>query len=206
MIGLIKKDWLMIKSNLLTFIIMIGIVTYLAFTGSNMFFMIPFMGFILYFSTFSYDEYNKWDAYSITLPGGRKNIVLSKYIGTLIIILISSIITVGLIFVIKNLGVQIDMDGFLEQELGMLFAIILIMSFAYPFIYKFGVEKSRIGLMVVSFGIAGLATLALQKISIPTELINILDKYGFIVFTLGSLLSVIISYLISKNIYSKKEF
>ena len=93
MTGLIKKDLLMIKSNLKMILVILFVFFIMALQGEfDISFVPEFIVVMLFISTFSYDEYNKWDAYAITLPNGRNSVVASKYLATLILITISIII------------------------------------------------------------------------------------------------------------------
>ena len=86
--GLIKKDLLMIKNNLKIVIIIFFVFFIMALQGEvDISFAPSLISVMLFMSTFSYDEYNKWDAYVITLPNGRKEAVKAKYISTFIVIL-----------------------------------------------------------------------------------------------------------------------
>ncbi|MDE5540007.1 MAG: ABC-2 transporter permease, partial [Bacilli bacterium] len=90
MLGLIKKDLFMIKSNLKILVILFVVYGLMAYQGEmSLSFVLPFMSVMIMISTFSYDTYNKWDAYSITLPNGRKNSVRAKYLATLLLIIIT---------------------------------------------------------------------------------------------------------------------
>ena len=85
MLGLIKKDLLMIKGNIKTLAIIFVVFTIMAINGNGNFAFIPaFMSVMIVMSTFSYDEYNKTDGFITSLPNGKKNAVKSKYISTLI--------------------------------------------------------------------------------------------------------------------------
>ena len=61
---------------------------------------------MIFITTFSYDEYNSWDAYAISMPVSRKDIVKSKYIASIILIFIAVIFTIiisliiGLIYIL----------------------------------------------------------------------------------------------------------
>ena len=67
MLGLIKKDLLMIKSNFKLILIMLVVFFIMALQGEFDISFIPtFIIAMLFMTTFSYDEYNKWDAYAIT--------------------------------------------------------------------------------------------------------------------------------------------
>ena len=151
MIGLIKKDLLMIKSNLKLVFVMLFVFFIMALQGDfDISYVPPFIIVMLFMSTFSYDEYNNWDAYAITLPGGRKSIVKSKYITSLFLTLLSAVITVllnCLISVINNT----DVNEFISSLLGSICAIVIIQSIMYPLIFKFGMEKGRIVLFILVF-------------------------------------------------------
>ena len=78
MVGLIKKDLLMIKSNLKMVLIMLVVFFIMALQGEfDISFVPPFIVVMLFMSTFSYAEFNKWDASAVTLPHGRKTVVQS---------------------------------------------------------------------------------------------------------------------------------
>lgn len=85
MLGLVKKDLLMIKGNIRQVILFLVVFLILAFQENNIIVIVPvFVSMMVFITTFSYDEYNKWDAYAIALPISRKNIVKSKYIASVI--------------------------------------------------------------------------------------------------------------------------
>ena len=89
MLGFIKKDIAMIKSNFKLIGILIVVYTIMGLMGEvDISFILPFMSVMIMISTFSYDNYNNWDAYSISLPNGRKNSVKAKYIATILMILV----------------------------------------------------------------------------------------------------------------------
>ena len=69
MLGLIKKDFFMIKSNLKTMIIIFIAYFIMMIQGNlEMTFIIPIIGIILFISTFSYDDFNNWNSYVVTIP------------------------------------------------------------------------------------------------------------------------------------------
>ena len=206
MLGLIKKDFLIIKNNLKLIIVMLMVFFIMALGGQfNISFIPTFIIVMLFISTFSYDEYNNWDAYAITLPGGRKSIVKSKYIASLFLTLLSAVITVllnYLISVINNTAV----NELISSLLGSICAIVIIQSIMYPLIFKFGMEKGRIVLFILVFVMVGVITLLKNIIKIPTILVVLFNNYWFIVIPIILVISLLISYKISEKIYLKKEF
>ena len=209
MVGLIKKDLLMIKSNLKMVLIMLVVFFIMALQGEfDISFVPPFIVVMLFMSTFSYDEFNKWDAYSVTLPNGRKNVVKSKYVASLILTIVTIILTIILNSLVGLINNNLEFDKFISTIMGCVFGVILIQSIMYPFIFKYGMEKGRIGLFVISFAIVGIIGLlsSVLKINIPTNVVTFFDNYWFVIIPLISIVLLLISYKISEKIYLKKEF
>ena len=101
MLGLIKKDFFMLKGNFKTWLILLFVYIVMAFQElMSLSFLLPFMCVVTMLSTFSYDSYNKWDAYVCSLPDGRKNSVRAKYIATLLLIFVTVLITTILTVII----------------------------------------------------------------------------------------------------------
>ncbi len=209
MYGLIKKDFLMIKQNLkiLMFVFIVFIGTSII-NESDMTFMLPFMTVMISISTFSYDNYNKWDAYAITLPNGRKNVVRAKYISTLAFVIMSFIISFISLLIMQKCVDNINLDIALVELVGCLFAVFLIMSIMFPIMYKYGIEKGRIVLFLLSFGVTGIAVLILKNIdlNISSNVIDFFNNYYKILIPIITGLLIFASYNISEKIYSKKEF
>lgn len=204
MLGLIKKDLLLIKGNLkavgMIFIIIIGMAF---FQEANLAFVPSFVSTILFMSTFSYDEYNKWDSYAITLPNGRKNIVGAKYITTFILLFISTLLAIILstgIGIVRN---EFHIGETLITMAGSIFATVLLVSIIYPIIFKFGNEKGRIAMFIIAFLGASLFAFLLKSLTISEDVI---EHYGFIFLVIVSIITLLGSYLLSKHIYRKKEF
>ncbi len=210
MLGFIKKDFAMIKSNFKLIGILIVVYTVMGlFEEIDISFILPFISVMIMISTFSYDNYNKWDAYSISLPDGRKNSVKSKYVATILMILIISIITIILSFIISYINTKtINYEEILISMLGTIFGTLLVLTFMYPVIYKFGVEKARIGIFVTIFGLAIIGGLLSKYIDISfiTKLLSFLEDYLIIILIAVTIIMVYISYKISEKIFSKKEF
>lgn len=195
------------KGNLKLIIIMLVVFFIMALQGQfNISFIPSFIIVMLFMSIFSYDEYNNWNAYAITLPGGRKNIVKSKFVAGLFLTLLSIIITVVLNCLVSVINSNLKFDDFVSTLLGSVSAIALIQAIMYPFIFKYGMEKGRIILFVLSFAIVGIIVLFSKVINIPLDIISFFNNYWFIIVPIILTISLFISYKISKKIYLKKEF
>ena len=210
MLGLIKKDFLLIKANLKSMIIIFVIYIMLAFQGTlDATFIIPLIGIILFLSTFSYDDFNNWNSYAVTLPNGRKNVVRAKYIVSIILMIILAVVAffigIGISYIKTN---SINLDEIISSLMGTMLSIVIINSLLYPIVFKFGATNGRIILFAVVFGIAGIGTLIAQFIDMAPiiNIINKLDNYLLIVIPIIYIILLGISYLISSKIYQNKEF
>ena len=210
MIGFIKKDLCMIKSNFKLIRILFIIYVIMGFLGEmDISFILPFMCVMIMISSFSYDNYNKWDAYSVSLPNGRKNSVKSKYITTILMTLIVSVITTLLSFAISYVNTQtINYEQILVTMFGTIFGTLIVLTFMYPIIYKFGVEKARIGIFLIVFGIVIIGSLVANYIDLSNILkyLAFLEDYLIIILIIIAIIMVYVSYKISERVFSKKEF
>lgn len=210
MLGLIKKDLLMIKSNIKTIIIMIFVFLVMTINEGETFIFIPtFISMMLMMSTFSYDEYNKTDAYITSLPNGKTNAVTSKYLATLIVVVLSLILSFALSYFAGISQGNLDLEDITMTTLGCGASVLILQSILYPTIYKLGIEKGRISIFVIVFSIVGLGTILMKNglsIKIPTSIMTLLNNYGMIIIPLIVLIILFISYKISVHIYKQKEF
>ncbi len=210
MLGFIKKELLMIKGNfksiwlILIIYLLIGI-----FNKMDVSFILPFICTVIMISTFSYDNLNSWDAYAFTLPNGRKNLVKSKYLVTILTILFFSILSIPLSILITHLNnLPVNYLEILVTLFGAIFGTLFIISIMYPIIYKLGIEKARITIFVIIFGIAIVGAILIQFVNfefIP-NIISTLSNYLIPILIIILILSVLISYFISLKIVSKKEY
>ena len=78
----------------------------------------------------------------------------------------------------------------------------------FPLIFKFGVEKGRIGLFVGVFAIAALLGFIFTGVDLEnaTGFIEFFNKYYYILLPLAIIILLMGSYFVSKRIYLKKEF
>ncbi len=210
MIGLIKKDILVLKSNFKILIPIFVIYIFMAFQGMlDISTLLSFLSVMLMMSTFSYDNLNKWDAYAVTLPNGRKNLVKAKYLATVIVILLTSLVATIVSFIITiNKGENINYQYIFITLGATIFATFLFQALMYPIIFKFGLEKARLILFILIFGLIFLGGFLINKIDF-SFLAAVIDYFSnFIVLILLGLglLVLIGSYIVSVNIYLKKEF
>lgn len=213
MLGLIKKDLYLVKGNIKRILVMLVIFGLMSFQGSiDISFIVPFMCTMIFITTFSYDEYNKWDAYAITLPNGKKNVVKSKYFTSILLIIISVILTLCLSIVLGLLKSGINIDNLISSNLGVTFGLVLLNSIMFPMIFKYGVEKSRIVLFVIVALFTAMISIVIAFLkdiltdSLVNNIVIFFNNYGFIILPLIMIIFLYLSYILSVKIYNKKEF
>lgn len=203
MTGLILKDFLNLKRHLkiylilITFYLILGIANKdFAMFGS----MITVFAAIMPITSMAYDEKNNWDRYALTMPISRKDLVLSRYVFGAIFLLIAFVITLVL-------NLMLGSGTFFEDILANLEILalgIIIMAVIFPAIFKLGVEKGRVFMMLVLFTPA-IAMVLLSKIGFTLsdgESVKALLYFLPVIAVAAFALSI----LISISVYGKKEF
>lgn len=158
------------------------------------------------FEALKHDGESGWNKYEITLPIKRSNIIKSKYITFLILLMISILLT----FLILYIACIFDLLSFTKLFFSFSFrgmGIILCMAaLIYPLTYLLGTAKSDaiiLGSIGFAFGVFGLTS---TLIPIVFRNNQDLDQAFSVTFLLISILFFIISYYIAKHIYKRKEF
>ena len=207
--GLIVKDLLLIKENIKQLVLFVLVFVFIGLQGNQILVFVPaFLSMMMFLSTFSYDDYNKWNSYAVTLPNGRKNIVKAKYIASICLSAFAILFTYLLITISGMMNHHLNLEETAVTLLGCWSAVVLLQSFMYPLIFKVGLEKGRIFLFVFFIGVSALLGLVFQniKISLPVEVISFLNHYLVIIFPFVMIILLYISYKISEKIVQKKEF
>ena len=212
--GLILKDLLNLRKNLKTIIIMCLFYTLLFSTLNPTFLsgMITILFAMQILTTFSYDDYSKWNMYALSLPITKKQLVLSKYIlGISFIIFggVFSFILTSLLSLFKGSFILGDLIASIIGSTGIMILMILILL---PLIFKYGVERSRIMLLAI-FAIPTVLILIISKVLALTgipfpseEQLNALLPVICIIATLILIAGSYVSYMISVKIVTKKEY
>ena len=132
----------------------------------------------------------------------------SKYIASVILWLIALLVTVVITVIMGIIGQNINYFEMFGMILGCVFSIVLLEAIMFPLIFKFGVEKGRIGLFVGVFAIAALLGFIFTGVDLEnaTGFIEFFNKYYYILLPLAIIILLMGSYFVSKRIYLKKEF
>lgn len=205
---MIKKDLYLIMNNRKLFYIVFVVYLFMSFVSNQDYTLfIPFILLMMFLSSFSYDEFNNWNGYGAVLPHGRENIVKGKYVTALILLALSTVISLLLSLTVGAFKNSLDLSFSITTVVGIDSVLLLLISILFPVIFKFGYEKGRIALFIVSFGISGIVILLgrVLKIRIPVSAVTFFVKYGL--YLAAAIMIVILygSYRLSRKIFLNKE-
>lgn len=216
--GLIIKDILQLKNYKKTLIVFILIFTLTSISGTdgtgNMLAIMLTLGFGMFsMASFNYDELNKADRYILTFPLTKKQVVLSKYILVIGSTVIGSILGTILGFIVTfAINKQVsNIEELILAGLGGILGIGLIEAIQIPCVYKWGAEKGRIQMVIVTAFVALLTGGVMfigEKVNIQFTSNNILDmlsRFLPLIFIVVTIVMYYISYKVAYKIYEKKE-
>ncbi len=201
--GLILKDFINLKKQfrIVGLIILFYYIFSMMTNNSSMFgTMVTVVFAMLPITAISFDEKANWDKYALTMPVSRAEMVISKYI----LGIIASLISVVLNYIAQLLlGTEVNGDSILM--ISMVFcASILFFSILLPIMFKFGVEKGRLMMVIVLMLPTFIVLLFKDNFNFTLNQ-DLLDKamYGLPLLIIAIL---ILSMLLSIKIYKSKEF
>ena len=200
--GLILKDLYGLKQQLKIYIIIAVVWLLIAVTTRDMSFfsgLVMMFTFLVPITSLAYDEKSRFDAYALTMPVKRSDIVLSKYLLSLIC---------GTVCALAGFFVNvICMNDIFETAVATLILLcvgIFFSSIVLPLLFRFGVEKGRTIMMAVLLLPVILALLFSKfDVAIPE---NEFIKYSLLFVPVITAVVFFVSFQISKKIYEKKEF
>lgn len=204
--GLIKKDILNLKKYGWSVLMITALYVVFSLTLKDPEFMggmVVLMFSMIAVTSFSYDNVSGWDKYVITMPVSRRAVVKSKYILALMLSLLGAALPAIIGIVMGLINQAADIAKQLVISAGLLGIGILFLCIMLPLIFKFGVDKSRIIVLVV-FAIPFAAAFALNQtgITLPTQ-----DQFMRILAYSPLMLAALLafSYFLSCYFYSEKE-
>ncbi len=207
--GLMLKDLLNMRKYLKTLGVIVGVMlvmglcmgeaSFVAGIGAMLSAMVTIVG-------FSYDENSHWDAYGMTLPIARKQYIAAKYLLALLFFALSALTGMGMTAAVQLVSGSISWPDVLGAGLGSLLVGPLAFSILSPCICRFGVERSRLAMMMVFLLPTGLIMLwARQGGKVPSLSPDLLQALPWLAL-LALLVLFVFSYFLSVKIYEKKDF
>lgn len=203
MIGLFIKDLLNLKSQLRVILLLLGVYSLFAISSDNSAMLggiIAIMGVMIPITALGYDEKAKWDKYALSMPLSRTDLILSKYLLG---------IAFSVVGFILNFLISLWI-GFTSYKESLILSMLLLsaglffLSFVLPPMFKYGVEKGRIVMMLLIFSpTAFLLILKNMNVKLPSA--DLIEKFWYILPAF-SVLVLFASIVLSVKIYSRKEF
>ncbi len=214
--GLIIKDLCVIKNQMRSLLLILVFFVFISIINKDatfILFLVPFYMIMILITTFSYDEFNKWECYCNSLPLSRKEIVKAKYLlfnATSLIVLVLGILAS---IIVPSFIENTTFESIYASIIGVAFGICLVISLLIPFYYKFGSNKGRI-MLFLTITILALIIGIITSLDIfnNVELMNMINSLNNLSIGMFTLLLIIvtviimtISYYISVRIYNNKE-
>ena len=207
MTGLIRKDFLVMRKALKSYLLLVGFYIFLAYLDLfDYSFIITFVQVVLAvlpITAFAYDEQAKWDRYAMALPLGRRGVVRARYLFVLVLALLTMALGLagtGLLYLVRQ-----------ADPLEMF--ITLMVSSAIGLSYKLGAERARPYLYAIIF-IPVVAVVLLARAGVlDVSLLKGMDLLApaalagsAVLLPLGGLAGLFLSYLVACRIAADKEF
>lgn len=220
MLGLLYKDqatiWSSYRKN---FLLIVFLYTAMAFTMDMpfMLFALLFIGGLYTTSALVFDEQSHWDTYARTLPLSPRQIVGAKYLLALFW-MAGSFVLVYLLLTLCDLFRGQVAENLLYNLTGCLVTLGLVMAYyalSYVLSYKIGAVKARSGVILaiaLIIAIALVSSRALEEVSYSFfYALPVLDETALLGLLAGGSLAIglvllMISWLVSTSIYTKKEY
>lgn len=211
--GLIMKDFYVLAKTIKSYIFIIFI--YAIFFGvmdgkiATAIFVSTIVIAMAPVNAIAYDEQSKWDKMVGTMPVSARDIVMAKYIFSLILSVAAAFCSALLAFIFDKFG---SSTPFIDLLAIMAMAIIVAVfyhSLLFPIIYKFGTTKGRLySMLIMVFPAVIVFLLSIFGLG-SSSIITLLTENSKLLVAV-SILSIILMYIgsiaLSVRIYKKKEF
>lgn len=158
--GLLLKDFYLSWRYCRAFLVIVAVFLAVSFTGDdNIFFLIyPIMiASVIPMTLVSYDEHDKWTAYSGTLPYTRAQLVSTKYLVGMCFGSVAFLISMAATTVRMMLG-----GGFVLEQFAVVGTALLVLgclgpALILPYVFKYGAEKGRVAFYITVGVFSGVA-------------------------------------------------
>ncbi len=201
MMSLVYKDFMNLKVQAKLYLLIIAVWTVVAGIERNSSFLggvLSIFSILIAITSCAYDERAGWDKYALTMPIGKRELVLSKYVVSFLILGAGMLVFIGL-----NVYLQTEPTEFLGQ-IGIFVALgILVADIVLPIIFRFGTEKGRTFLMLI-FLVPAVLGLVMGEMEIPVNVT--LSEMELCAFMLGvAILLLPLSVWMSFRMYGRRD-
>ncbi len=218
--GLLVKDFRFVLGQKSFMIIFLVLALFFLISGQDISFAIVYcmmMAAIFSTSSISYDNFENGMAFMLTLPIQKKTYVVSKYIFSLLVIVIIGALVCLLAFGCNSFGItELVLEGMAEIFMGGVAAAILMISLMIPIYIIFGAEKARTAILVI-VGVVVAGAFIVDKFFLTDEskgkiaewiakLGNLSDVQAVLLIAGALVVVLAISVIISMKGLAKKEY
>ncbi len=204
--GLIIKDLLNLRKYLKTLFLFLIVYSLMSYRSGNtilLMLVVSLLITMMVITSMTEDESVQWDRLALAMPISRKTIVNSKYLLLILLLAAGIIPATGLAYTIMYIKGTLNLSEMWLISYGAFAMSIIYIGASIPFMYKYGVEKTRfLTFVFVAIPVAIGFIIETVGLPLPTkEQLMILLKVSPIVLVLFLLSSNKISYII----YRKKD-
>ena len=204
--GLLLKDFYLSWRYCRAFLVIVAVFLAVSFTGDdNIFFLIyPIMiASVIPMTLVSYDEHDKWTAYSGTLPYTRAQLVSTKYLVGMCFGSVAFLISMAATTVRMILG-----GGFVLEQFAVVGTALLVLgclgpALILPYVFKYGAEKGRMA-FYITIGLFTAAATVLAGIGFQVQVMGG-GLWPLAVVAGVSILLYALSWWLSIRFYQKRE-
>lgn len=204
--GLILKDLYQMVRYYKSYLVLVVVFLFSSANTANLFFTFyPVMiAGMIPPSLLAYDERNKWDLYSATLPVTRKQLVSAKYLIGLLVQLMFLLVTA-----VFQTGIMVARGSFSLSWLWSLVSMMAVLSalsssITLPFMFKLGAEKGRMAYYVmIGLTCGGIgAVSAVLKPDVQSMSIGSIPALALVIAACGV---YVLSWRLSIRFYERRE-
>lgn len=211
MIALLLKDFFILKKQLVSLLFITAFFAFMGiFTDFGMFFVlfIMFIGSSLVISVLGYEEMSNWGQFGNTLPISRNTIIASKYVFGILLSIGCLIIITPIVWISNYYEPVFSMPTLYVVLCLVLTVTFVFLSVLLPIFIKFGPNKGRLLMFAIYFIPTFLVTTLNEKVDFQSFLSMNWDTIKILGYTspLFGFVLLSISYLLSTQIYKRKEF
>lgn len=210
--GLILNNLYSVEKSLKSSILLVtGLAIVLILTGQPMALRVAtFLPFLLIpvnaLEVLKHDAISGWQRFEITLPATRQKIIQSKYMTFLLLFMFCMLFISGLFLLVHCVLFPVFSMVFVNFFLRGAGLILCVAALVFPLTYKLGSEKSDTIMMSGTGFSLGMyfAVLFLLQLTIGSP--KHFDEIFSVTFLIIAFVLFIISYVVSIQLYKKKEF
>lgn len=147
------------------------------------------------------DEQAKWNAYAQCMPVTRNQLVLSKYLLSVLMTAVAMVLYM-LLTLLGSIQSPVVWSDVIAVNLLISSLLLAMNALTLPVLYRFGVEKTRIIIMLVYMGAM---FIFITFLNADMQLEVSFESFPLWILPIIAIVLTVISYFISCAVYEKKE-